>query len=961
MIKHIWIVLLALSMSALAVDVVDNGGFEVERKSVPADMVQQMKKNGWSIAEPLRMPSGWIPNSYTKPGVVKYPDASAVEGKTSFTFRGTMKSTKYVSLKGLQDKMVVQFASKGGSGIVCLYLYTDKYAFVTELRKPFDASAEWKTQNMEIAIPKEVKGKVVANLCFAFESSSDQEISIDDVKVQIQPQPVEAKTEQLKAGMDRIPFKDVSILAKKSEVFSFKQDDNDTRQIRFCADVRIEWSGLGGYAPAMELTINGERIKGNMLLNKPLQFKTRSGGKSQWSSPDGSSFIVMYSSNFSDEIQTNENYIYGLYEKEQQPYRFVFDLTGKTQHVGENKVEVQATWMKLVLQNICVEFDKEYLPRINDIKTAAAAPAPTGKLDTFVPQPLKKLDLKVKKNEGSSFTAVCGTFEYPVQTRISAPNGKWITSPQNDTDYLTQVWTTPEYKLTRKIIPGENKIKVIDKYENLKDEPVGVIAENTFPLPQNAKNVRFGGVECVLNRFGAPGGNPTIIAETDNDCFCILLEDDLQRSQSHIIRKNNAITIADARLAIPAKGSHSLEWTLYYAQNANYYDIINAIRRDWNVNFTLTGPFSFTYGGGTPGLSVSYWNNPDQAKVQDFLSKRKITNIITHVPGNYNVSPAASTREKPNLGHGTALMDEGFDGWRKQTRDMTAALKQFAPNVNVYSYIHKNLCSEQDNRNKYPECAAMDSSYRKLSEGVSAYYVPTAHNSYGKKLAETYRYMIDNLGTNIYMDEICLGVTAAEKYPEWDQCTGIIDYETHELKDTVSLPNLLEREWMDEMLAYLRSKGRLLMGNAPPITKALRDFHAMFFTEECMGDSGLYSMHLSTPLGFCYSLGKNGFKHLRKTLEQGIVCHQYSGEWNDLCFPLTPIEVRPGYIIADERIITNRSGSFGWNDASNADVYVYNAEGQKVEGMSAKTSINGKNFFDIRMPGDHIAFIIRKK
>ena len=87
----------------------------------------------------------------------------------------------------------------------------------------------------------------------------------------------------------------------------------------------------------------------------------------------------------------------------------------------------------------------------------------------------------------------------------------------------------------------------------------------------------------------------------------------------------------------------------------------------------------------------------------------------------------------------------------------------------------------------------------------------------------------------------------------------------------------------------------------------------------------------------------------------------WSGPWTLDCFPFTPIELRPGYIIGEERIVTNRSGIFGWRDASEAVVKVYDGQGQLLESPLVKHNLSdGLSQYEIRMPSDHVAILIRK-
>lgn len=86
----------------------------------------------------------------------------------------------------------------------------------------------------------------------------------------------------------------------------------------------------------------------------------------------------------------------------------------------------------------------------------------------------------------------------------------------------------------------------------------------------------------------------------------------------------------------------------------------------------------------------------------------------------------------------------------------------------------------------------------------------------------------------------------------------------------------------------------------------------------------------------------------------------WSGTWALKCFPFTPMELQPGYIIGEERIITRLSGIFSWRDQSDADILVYDGEGNSVANPAVKKIIaNGIHQFEIRMPSDHVAILIR--
>jgi hypothetical protein len=84
-------------------------------------------------------------------------------------------------------------------------------------------------------------------------------------------------------------------------------------------------------------------------------------------------------------------------------------------------------------------------------------------------------------------------------------------------------------------------------------------------------------------------------------------------------------------------------------------------------------------------------------------------------------------------------------------------------------------------------------------------------------------------------------------------------------------------------------------------------------------------------------------------------------------FPITPVELHEGYIIGKERIITNRSGVFGWNDNAKHEVHIFDNTGREVlldklpKGTVAKTyQKDGKTWTELRIGEDWSAAIVRK-
>ncbi len=765
---------------------------------------------------------------------------------------------------------------------------------------------------------------------------------------------------------EKVEFGDFTLEAGKSISVKFKQKDADTRQIRLVFEARLEWADLGGYTNGFLVSVNGSGLHGSRLLNKPLHYKTRSGGGNDWCGMDDGSWFLMYSPDFSDAIQTNRKFIYGLYEKEQEPYRFVIDLTGLTQHVGENVVTF-SHYMKVALRNVHVEFDSQFKPRRNVV--AKETPAPTGAIPDcrLQGQARSPITAKVSTRSVESFynrallelEGIGRTFG--LTTKVNCrPKGRFTYAIYNNG--IGGDFNTGEFEFSRRTRIFDGRIQFTDTFKNLRNEPTGVIFENTLALPSTPDKMLFHGMEIMLDEVGSPT-NPTLAAFFGKDCAAIVLEDDISREQACLARGENTIGIRDRNLGLPPNGSHTIVWSIYLLRDSDYYRFINRVRDDWGSNYTIDGPFSFPYGAGSGETPVFYWDAQapvTERAVRDYLARRPVKHIITHVTGDYTVGPDS---DHPRLGHGAPLTTPHYKWWQDSTRNMTAALRKYAPDVNVYAYLHKNLCAKIKGDTEFTDSLANDYTSRELMKKESyRRYIPTRDNAYGKALRDTYHYLVEDIGANIYMDEICLGVTTWQQFPEWDGCTLDIDEKTHAVKGKLTIPTLLVRPFLDEMCDYLASRNRRLIANGAPSFRSLANRNALFFTEEGMGVGGLFSMHLTTPLGFCYKHGEQGFAHYLMSMSCGLPCFIHSGDWSLHTFPMTPMELHSGYIICKERIITTVSGVFGWNDASDAVCFVYDRKGNSVNAdeFVKRTGQGGNIAYEIRIPSGCLVIIVKK-
>ncbi len=768
----------------------------------------------------------------------------------------------------------------------------------------------------------------------------------------------------LSAAVETLNLADEIVVSRSnSATFSFPVRDAESRQIRLSLDVRFDWKTLGGYTGGMSLNINGRKVEGRRLLNKPLKCRLRNGTILNWGSEDSASYIIMYAGRFSDEIKTNRQYIYGIIDPDQDPFRFVFDLSGLTVHNQENVIEIQPLHsVDLVVANLKIEYDPEVLPRINDTAALVTA-APTGPLRDYTWRPKTYPVPRIRKSGQEAMEIEFQGKTYILKSRFSLPEGKWQAGGQGEINnnladkVLTESIDCGSYRVQRRfeILPG--RIKVHETYSNTGTEVTGVLFEHALQLPEEPEKILRCGRETELARSGS-SSNPSIVAILSAQTAGLIAEDDIFRNQHYLQKAERELIIGNRSLGLAPGAEHTLEWSLFFLESTSYYDFVNAVRQAWGSNFTWLGPLAFPRSE-----KITDWNvgHVTPSFIRRYLEENPVRLVMTHLATSPSVSRANSTPERPWIGHGTAIPQ--FDWWCGRTAALVSTMKEVSPEVEVYAYLHKNLCSEPGHAEKYRDSAALNPDGEILSSGQLGLFQPTLNNSYGKALANVYRYMVTELGAHLYMDEICLSVTAPAPYPEWDNCTVEINPFSHQMVRKLSIPNLLIRPWLEEMIAFLKQNKRKLLANGPPATRTLQNHQFQHFVEAGAGESGLIAAHLSTPLAWQgYVVGLPAYRYFQESLSHGALTLTWSGGWNDHLFPFTPMQLGPGYLIGQERIVTRISGVFGWGDDSHVEIKMYDGKGDPVEAVAmAKQEKAGIISYEVRMPSDHVAVLIRKK
>ena len=729
-------------------------------------------------------------------------------------------------------------------------------------------------------------------------------------------------------------------------------------QVRLSLEARIEWKTLSGSNPWLRVAVNGNQLAKGDLLNKRDEFRLRGGLDATWSK--GDRWRVLYSPDFERAVQDVNN-PYACPDGD--PYHYLWNITpyvqpGKNRLVIDN-LQVLAKPTTLVLRNVKLEWGRPLSPPAD----AAIAPAPTGALPTFVAGGAQVVPMEVRLAAGGEIELTVAGQRFRATTRTSLPQGKWReTSAEKSGAAVARngsaqaQWQTPGYRIERRVQVRDDHVDVSDTITNTTAELLGVIYENRLQYAERPEEVRLAGRPAIgETAFQSNAAHPSAFALWKPLAIGLVAVDDVFRVHCRSFAAPGALGLADEQLGIDAGRSVCLEWSVYPAPQGDYWSLVNAVRRNWGANYAVPGPFCYTmrFPPKQPAEWYGRWARERGLKIV-------CGGIASYPNGRY--------------AHGTGILHA--PQWVAREAHWTKSMQATAPEVKALAYFHAQCSTEPGGEEKYADSRLIDAQGEHLGYPYSyrlPLYVPTLENRYGKALWGYVRTCLDEMGTSgLYWDEMSHSVLEFAHQAPWDGCTVRIDKRTHAVTGKLSSVTLLMQPLQLEIIRRLRERGKFLMANTQATTRTMLRQQVVRFVE-----TGSYSAVVGTHLGCPLGLGNHHLektqadaaRNVREILRQGGLYYgwQHNREpaaWNftDPMFPITPVELHEGVVLGRERIHTSRSGCFGWPDGAAAEVFVVDGQGNRAPAsLVREISASGGRRYEIRMPGDHFAVLVRRE
>jgi len=702
---------------------------------------------------------------------------------------------------------------------------------------------------------------------------------------------------------------------------------------------RLDTPNVKGYTPALEMTLNGKALDVKNLANKAASEQFANGQMHNMTR--GNKFAVPYTPDF-DAIDKDAKY--GL--RNAKAALFELRVTDLLKRSGNVLIIKNAPLPGV--DKMLVVGNGKLLYRIPPVVKVPQGP-PSGALPFFFPQTVKPVNYQIKQNGPQEFSLQLNGKNYIVSSQYSTPAGKWVNG--------SNAFFTVQRQLEKK----DGWLVVRDVFTNLTDQNLPLMHRDQVQI--KCDKVWLGGFSLSgLTGTSVNPSNPTTFGVQGKTGIGLLPLDDVFQVHITNFSTPDSIGLMDNTLVLKPKSTYTAEWAIVPLDSADHFDFINATRRLLDVNFQIDGPDAFLRADPR---STGKWTDQqiiDFAKFKDV----KYLCLILGYPYYKGLVP-----------HGTAFNQIDHTAWT----DAIARRRRLLPDVKQIAYFHCYIDVASEAPEKYDDSRLLLPNGEQGNYGLSTdkIFIPTLTDFYGSAIAKSLDLLLDQMKLQgIFWDEMDYSRYRYTYGDQWDGCSANIDPTTMKITRLKSSVTLLSQPWRFMQARRIMKNGVLIANGGLPATRTMRNLHYMAFNETG-SIANCVNSQLYTPIALGDHLTErseeDAYHGMLKALDYGCLYYWY----NDLnviptyhtltqyMYPFTPVELHHGYVIGKERILTNRSGTFGWNDNSKHEVHVFDATGREVDlkDLKAPTAIktfekDGKTWTEIRIGENWSAAIVRK-
>jgi len=696
---------------------------------------------------------------------------------------------------------------------------------------------------------------------------------------------------------------------------------------------RLDTPKPAGYTQALRLVLGGKPLGADRLVNKPLRVRTQSGRVASMAA--GQRLTVFYSPDFESP---DDHPNYGLLG-DVKACEFALRVTdllerGTNELVVQNSAHPSVTRV-LVVADARIEFRESPPPQ------KSRTGAPTGPLPLIEPQTTFHTDYRAETRPDARIEVAVGPERFVVESRFSTPKPGWIHG------------TNQFFRHERRVEPKPEVVLVFDTFTNLTSENLALMYRHEVCLGDRLRRVWLTGLELptAAGRI-SDASNPTAFAATTSAGVGLIALDDVFHLHVNSGASEGCVGIDDRNFVLKPKAAHTVQWAIIPTDAPDYWRFLNAARRLLDANFTIPGGFAFMRASH----HTESWTD---AQTRDFIRLKDARYVCASI-GRY----------RGRYAHGTAFQHVPHEPYQ----EAFARRRLLAPGVQNLVYFHCFLDTTDEAPERFADARTLRADGQQADYGMphQRLFFPTESNSYGPAIARNVDIILDKIkAEGVYWDEHEYSARAYHYGEPWDGVSGDIDPKAMTVRRLKSSVTLVTEPWRVAMARRILARGPLV-GNGVPRTRAMA---ALRFP--CFVETGSISNCTRAQLYSPIALGdhlterseEDAYQTMLAALDYGCVYHWY----NDLTvvpshhhltrymYPITPLELHEGYVIGRERILTKKSGLFGWGDKSRHEVHVFDHRGREVaEYATPQVEHEHKTYTELRLPEGWSAAVVRK-
>ena len=723
----------------------------------------------------------------------------------------------------------------------------------------------------------------------------------------------------------------------------------------------MDCNRVGGYAGrALTIELNGERIRGRRLTNRSATATMEDNRELIIATGDGR-IMLPSAPDFTSTDRDKRGYALRGGTKAAE---FEFYVGGLVRE-GQNTL-VLANASGHPTHSFIHLADIELRTRPLTPGSRFLRPAPTRELPVYEPQvSFPKTYSRLTYGNGEMSLTV-GKDTYSLRSRFSTPDGRW------------QTGSNKFFSHKREVIEHNEWIEVRDTFRNLTDDNLPLMQQYNCVPEDGTKGVWLSGIEKPFKtgRYTRSENTSVFATASDSGVGLVPLNDEFMVHVEQSAKDGQYVRIADPSFVLKEGGEYTAEWAIVPVGQADYYAFVNAARRMLGANFTLKWMFAFMY------LKYPVYDWSDRT-FKEFIDNKGANLLVQgnqvygdpDYPAFYDkvFSKTYGGKYKHMGIRGTAFLlypPERYILFQKRMR-------QLYPDGSKKTaiYFHFFLGVYEPNNVRFAPDRGLDANGNHVDYGGGASYcklfVPTLRNGWGQEQAKVIDKILDEIGADgLYIDEFSWS-KVKYVYNTLDGCSADIDTATHRIKRLKGSAALLSRDYRAHHVTRVLDRGRPLIINGQPQTRTLRRLKFQAFVETGSGPANCMRTHLYSPVILGDHLTEDTYKEIYQNMLMGLdhgclYAYYYirflpNTTLAEHMYPFTPIELHEGYVIGKERILTNRSGLFGWGDQSDFDAHVYDDDSKETDGAEVRKVIrDGKTYAEVRIPEGYSAAIVRK-